>query len=366
MRALKVLALLVVFVLTVPAMTMFIAGQMVNMTLLNEDFYRELLQEQQLARQLHLAVGQLADTLPEGLDPDDAELMSDALSAALDESFIDESLTTMTRDVVAYLRGDQPGLTAVIDLEGPLARFEASFDRGLAQLPPERLQELTGPDGDIPELSGAYVIAELDLPRQLVLAELFADFTDEFAADVDRYQYYQGLMSFVPYVFFALMLALFVLLAGVGGGFKWFGWAALLGGTVTGGALAGVRLALGYPRFALRYLLPFLEHLPADPAWTLDAGTYMVGRLLVVPIWFAAGGLALIVVGSVVSRSRRRLERESGPRGLREPAGAAAAPADRQPAPPPAPAETDPDDPDAEHQQATDDPDQGLPPRPSH
>ncbi len=365
MKALKILALVLVFVLTVPAMTVFIAGQMVNMTLLNEDFYGELLQEQQLARQLHLAVGQLADTLPEDLDPDVAELMSDALSDALDESFIEESLTAMTRDLLSYLRGDQPGLTAVIDLEGPLARFEASFDRGLAELPAERRQELTGPDGSMPELSGAYVIEQLDLPRQLALAELFADFTDEFASDVDRYQYYQGLMSFVPYVFFALMLALFLLLAGVGGGLKWFGWAALLGGTVTGGALAGARLALGYPRFALRYLMPLLEHLPVDPAWTLDAGSYMLGRLLVVPIWFAAGGLALIVVGSVVNRSRRQLERESGPRGLREPAGAAAAPADRPPAQPPVPAETDPDDPDAEQQQAAQEPDQGLPPRPS-
>lgn len=321
MKVLNILVLLLVFLLSITVGILYLAGMGVERTILNPDFFDRLISDQEIPKHLNTMIREMRE-LPLELEEDEGEEMPPAiakvlmggLADALSIDFLDHNLRIVVRDVLGFVRGDQPALAAVIDLEGAKERLRDGFVSGLEELPEEDKQMFMDDMDGAPAMScdeiADMMLAEIDIPDSLNLAEMADEvLTPEHLETIAQFQTYRGYALVIPYLVLGVCLVLCLLLAGIAGGLKWFGLAALVAGTAVA---TGLTLAMTF------IVVPFLaapdlaQELPLDPGILLGVVEYTVGEMRTIPIIYAVAGLALIVGGVVLKMTLRKPAASSG------------------------------------------------------
>lgn len=311
MKGLKIFVLVLVFLISVLSGWVYMAGMGMERTILNNDYYRDILDQgeifsgilgqgmQQMQKDMQ---DQSAEEHREAEMPEDImDIISAAFSEAFHEDWFAEQFLLVVDDVLAMVKGEQDGVNAVIDLEEGKERFRDELIVQFGMLPDEKLRELNLSPGGI-EYAADEIAGEMDLPDKFVIEDLLEDIINPpMEIIILNIQLYRDYFLFMPYLVFALLLIFSCLLAGFAGGLKWLGTAALISGLAFSG---GVQI------FRFAFIAPFIERfgegIPVATETVSAFVTHTISILSVVPLVFTVAGLLLLMAGIVLGRKIKK------------------------------------------------------------
>lgn len=331
MRGLKIFLLFLLAILLFANSWIYLAWIGVERTALNSGYYRDLIVETGFTRIVHRELqaalpNMILDTLvnsiirnmfeenleAEGENEEREELIK-KLKAELEKTlrlrlslvfsplfntfdpvWAEEQLLLAIEDILDLVKGDKDKLTTVIDISTKKMELKQKLIGGLQALPEEKLEEMAIEPEDI-EMMVAQIVTVLDIPDQLILAEYAADLPAEADEAFTSLQVFRRLFGFWPYLIFALLLFLFLFLAGASGGLKWFGTVTFLCGAFFIIGLQAVRLAYSaqFPKASVIVM----ADLPLPPELLHNVVSLTLSRVTAPPAAFAAAGLFFLAGG---------------------------------------------------------------------
>lgn len=317
MKAFKIVLLVLISILLVLGLWGFMANMAVERTALSSAYYRNLMERVDLASSVHSELQEvLPELIKEGVKegnedegdevPEELEemltMISGAFLRAYDEEWLEENLLIVTEDFLGLIKGEQDSLSAVINLKDGKDSLRDELAIELEGMTEEQLKEMDLPSGDIEEITDK-IVTEIDIPDELVLGEMF--FEDGMDPEAEKVlasmQTARTLLLILPYVIFVLLLVFCCLLAGIAGGLKWYGAAALFSGvTFTFGLL------LMRSIFLTRALNSLFEEMPLNPGPFQEALSYTILRAVTVPLVISGLALALLIAGFIFGKMKQR------------------------------------------------------------
>ncbi len=315
MDVLKVFLLVLLSLLLIIGGWLYLAAMGTETTLLDTDYYRNILHETELTSIIYSEIEYILPELlfadkaaDEDYDHEDEEgLMQDrmgiilrAFTTAYDSLWLEEQLLTIIDDVLAMIKGEKPGLTASIDLENRREQFLNEITAELDKLPAETREILDITDEDI-----ALMWDELGLPAQLMVGDLIEGNipNEELQRAISIQRLSRFIFFYLSYALFAVFLLFFFLLAGVSGGFKWFGASVLFFSSTFLVGLQVLRLLLTEVAIAS---IPDYISFPTGMFQT--AINYTITRISIVPLICLAIGLVFLIIGMITKKRTPKFE----------------------------------------------------------
>ncbi len=316
----KVVKLIVLIVLTVVFIVYgmgFMVYRGINKTFLDQQYYRSVVGDYDLAAIVHEELKEMIppivhDGLTGGSPVTDpavkaavdlqVDLISTAITDALDGAWIEKQVVMVTDDVVNLLNEEITSLSAVIDLKGKLVEITQNIATGLEKLSDAELLAIFGaPRAYIPMISEK-IVETLDLPETLVIADLVDDMAPGTLEMVGGYLgTMKTLFGFLALVIIIVFLVLCILFYKVGKGLLWFGVSAVL----TGGVFFGVTSYFSNLSKILGLTGANLESLPISPSILQNILNFTFGEMNTMPIIFVVGGVVLLILGLVIKNRVR-------------------------------------------------------------
>lgn len=317
MKAFKIIILTLLTCVFIAYGIGFMAYQGLNSTVMTQQYHRSVVREYGIPRLVH---GELSQMIPEvvrdGLtggnpvtDPaqraavdGQVELISNAITDALDESWIEEQVVLVTDDVVTLLRGERNTLTAVVDISGKLGEIEQNIAIGLETFSDAELMAMFGaPRAYIPAIA-EQIVGQLGLPESLVLSDLVDDMAP---GTIEMIQEYLGTLNMtfgiLFWVVFIVFLVLCMLFWRVGAGLQWFGISTAL----TGGIFLISTMYLSKLSAIENLSGADFEALPVPSSTVESIVSFTFSKMNQMPIIFIVGGFVLFVVGLLLYRKRK-------------------------------------------------------------
>jgi hypothetical protein len=302
LNGIKIIILVVIFLLLIAVGGVFQAGQSAERTVLNSDYYPELLEETELVSYLHAAIHErLLQEIADGVPEEMRSLFASALLAVFDQTWLEEQILIITDDLILYVRGEQPVLQAGVDLTEKKEELARNLEAGLA-LVPDQFLVLIGLDPRVIQEAIQAMVSEMPLPDRLELDTLLSEegVTDDLAASLLKVRQYRALYTYLPYAAFIFFLVFSYLLAGPAGALKWFGSAALISGILFFFLLQGATLLYLFPLEIGEAGSSFLQ---SDMGKT--AVRHAADQATFIALYYALAGLALVLTGIVVGKFTR-------------------------------------------------------------
>ena len=299
MKGIKLFLLIIYFLLLIPVGWVFQAGLTSEYTVLNRDYYHDLLEETDLTAYFQeLLHDRLFEDISEQIPESLAIVLADALMIVFDENWLEEQILLITDDLLLYVKGDQPSVQAVIDLREKKEEVRYNLETALTLLP-DQLLTMLGFDpqkiGDFTEM----VVDEMPLPDQIAVKELLSEEGEkgDLMTSLIRVRQYRSLYTYLTYAALVLLLLFNYLLAGVARASKWIGAAVIASGISFFMILQIVLMIL---------LAPLTAALEADgllrPEIVISVVEFSAARTAVIPIYFSLAGLALLLFGILAGK----------------------------------------------------------------
>ena len=299
MKGIKLFLLIIFLLLLIPVGWVFQAGLTAEHTVLNRDYYHDLLEETDLTAYFQeLLHDRLFEDISEQIPESLAIVLADALMIVFDENWLEEQILLITDDLLLYVKGDQPSVQAVIDLREKKEEVRYNLETALTLLP-DQLLTMLGFDpqeiGDFTEM----VVDEMPLPDQIAVKELLSEEGEkgDLMTSLIRVRQYRSLYTYLTYAALVLLLLFNYLLAGVARASKWIGAAVIASGISFFMILQIVLMIL---------LAPLTAALEADgllrPEIVISVVEFSAARTAVIPIYFSLAGLALLLFGILAGK----------------------------------------------------------------
>lgn len=231
----------------------------IESTLLNEDYYDDLLSETEL---VYLFYEELKDSF---VDIVTANILADMDQVALsvfmeneilyqysmnafleviEPAWIEKQLDQNLKGILAFIRGDQEDLDIVLNMDEIEGDFRQKVLSEILDLSIEQIKKL----GDhtnraVVEARSARVIRDLGFFKQIRLTQLQHNIPEELENALKIYQNYKTSAYYISYIIFGFALLLMMLIAKPAKGFIWFGGATIF---ISLSFLLGLQLAKNY------------------------------------------------------------------------------------------------------------------------
>ncbi|MDZ7611734.1 MAG: hypothetical protein U5L10_03140 [Candidatus Moranbacteria bacterium] len=303
MKALKILLLVLLFSFFAVAGSVFILAKSLDKTVLEKDFYEDIMQEtnivELLTRQVYSAIeSRSGSASPEQMQK--AKIIQDAVRRAITEEWAEKNLLIAIEDFLAYLKGEQEELTAVISLEGRKTIIKENIR--------EELKNQMNNQADSGAISPSarsqaqgQVDRELDkmlnqIPDKIALADLInqSPESEQIKDNISQFQNVYSYFNAVSYTTLIILALLMFIPAGIAGGLKWTGSGMLLSG-----AIASI------VSLALSLMLPIII---SNSAQAVNASAVeiftkpLAGKIYLLSLVYAAIGIILIIAGVVCKK----------------------------------------------------------------
>lgn len=309
-EAVKILALLFIAALLVLNGWFYLAGMVVEHTILSSDYYRKLNQKIGFVDQIYdAALAEMKEELSAEIPPGTAEKIREKFLESFDEIFLDafprewfeDNLLFALDDCLSFIKGEEDVLTFVFDQRENKMRLEETL-----RTIPDQLA-LDFPKDSEPPLEFGIDVAiegimqELELQNnQVTLAELLEEdlSSPETMETIDWLQFYRRIVLRLPYLIWAIFLVLNCLLAGFSGGLKWFGAAAVFAGSTL-----LVPLQLFRFMFTSGFRAMVETDLPLSAETFVSATAYTFSRASLISVSFAIIGLFFLAAGIIIGKN---------------------------------------------------------------
>lgn len=314
MNTAKRIILVVVSLVIIIYGLVFMSFSGIKNTLLTEDYYQTVVNENNIPEVAHDALGDMiptivSDGITEGrtiTDPTEKaivdgqiELFSNAIIDALDKEWIGSQVTLVTDDLVNGLTGDEGTLSAVINLQPKIDLIEANIADGLQQYSDAELMAMFGaPKAYIPVIA-EQIVGKLGLPESLVIKDLVNDMAPGTISMVRGYL--STANTFINPVVLIIVLLIFlvlcILLVSRKIGIIWFGATMLLSGILF---KAGSSAILSF--FSIENIIDSAtETLPIPNDLVINIMNYTTSEIgkssllfIIIGVIFTVGGILLL------------------------------------------------------------------------
>ena len=320
-RVLKPIILILLSVLFIVYGVAFMLYRGIDATLISEDYYRSVVTDFKIPALVH---EQLEEMIPQivrdGItggatitDPmmkaavdSQVELISKAITDALDERWIADQATMVTTDLVRVLDVKaNRNFTAVIEMEPKLQEIEANIAKGLEEYSDAALMGMFGaPKAFIP-LIAQQIVAQLGLPERLVIADIVSDMAP---GTIDMVKGYLGLLItwlgiFVMALVTLVFLAICILFYKRNFGLVWFGFSAAL----SGGLFLLIKGYLSNLNTIESLAGVDFNTLPVSSNTLQQIISFTFSKMNQFPLIFLVGGLVLVVLGFLLPRQEKEV-----------------------------------------------------------
>ncbi len=297
MNGIKTILLIIIFLLLIPVGWAFQAGLTAEHTVLNSDYYHDLLNQTDITGDFHGMLEDrlfrdISDQLPENL----ANVVKAVMITVFDEEWLGEQILIIIDDLLLYIKGEQPSVQAVIDLREKKRKLADTLERSIAVLP-DQLLYMMGFDPQALENSVMMIVDEMPLPDQVYVEELLAaeGTYPNVLTSLAKIRQFRILYAYLAPAALILLLLLNYLLAGAARAFKWFGAAVIT---------AGISYFLALQTVMPLILGPLKTALNAEsllrPETVATVVAFSAARVTVIPLYFSLAGLLIALVGLVI------------------------------------------------------------------
>lgn len=325
MKVLKTFILVLLFIVFVVAGGIFTLSKGIDKTFLDISFYEEVVEETEIASTLmSRLVGGIEEQAGSELQKLPAEnrqqvknILESSFSSALDEEWAEETLLVAVDDVLSYLKGEQEGLTAVIDLTEEKRVIQNNIQTEVEKSIQMEVEQQIQQRSDIPPGMEDQVRSRLEseiaprtntavtgmmtgVPDRISLAQLLENLenSEEIKAAVATFQQVYSYFDLILYSTLIIFAILMLALAGFFGGLKWVG----TGMIVSGGFLFLFLLAL---KPSLPVLLNNFN-VPIDKQ-ILDPVIHpLFFEMYTITLTYAGVGLLLLLIGIFSKKFKAR------------------------------------------------------------
>lgn len=317
-KAIKLIVLILLTIVFIVYAMGFMMYRGINKTVLNQQYYRTVISDYEISAMTHEVLGDMIPPIvEEGLtggktitDPAQkaavaaqVELISQAITDALDTAWIGEQAVMITDDVAGFLNSEKASLTAVIDLKGKLGQIEKNIAAGLEKFSDAELFAMFGAPRDYIPMIAEQIVGELGLPESLVIADLASDMAPGTLEMVTGYLgTMHSLFGFLAWVVIIVFLVLCLLFWKIGKGLQWFGISALL----SGGIFLGFLSYFANLSRVENLTGADLQSLPIAPSTLQEIISFTTSKMNVMPILFLVGGVVLFVLGLLLQKMKTR------------------------------------------------------------
>ena len=319
MKVLKIFALILILLFTVISGWVYMAWMVTEITFLNPSYYRDIVSSESIfpdmmdtvLHNVYFSEGCACcagndENIPQSPDMQEEALeeyniITNAFHAAFHEEWLEEQYLLVVDDILAMVRGEQESVTVTIDLQDSKERFRDEIVNQMEkQLADEKADNFEASPEELETLAGA-LTEDMDLPKQIEVAEI-----TEHVLNPQLEQAIYNTQIFRQYFFlfyfaFVLFFALNYFLAGISGGLKWFGAAALFAGSTF---LGGIYL------FRIMVFEPLVDYygfwVPIEPAVISSMSTQTLHVMSAIPLVFVAFGLVSLVAGVVLAIKQKK------------------------------------------------------------
>jgi hypothetical protein len=317
-KAVKIIVLGLLTVVFIAYSLAFMAYRGLNATLLDQQYYHSVIGDYNLPDTLHTELENMISAIardgvtggktitnPAEKAAADSQVMliTNAITSALDEQWIEEQTVMITDDVVNFLTGKQGSLSVAINLKQKLGQIESNIAAELEKFSDaELLAMFKAPRAYIPVIS-TQIVDQLGLPESVVIADIINDSAPgTFELIIGYLTTAKLLFGLLVIVVILVFLLICVLFWKVGGGFQWFGISTLLAGTLF---LIGTSYFSKLAR--MESLVGFdFESLPIATSVSQSIMSFTFSEMYVMPIIFLVSGIILFIFGLIIKNARKK------------------------------------------------------------
>lgn len=234
MKALKVVALILVFIILLMTSYINLVSIGVDRTMLSSSFYSLILTEDDLIEQVHEefqdeiyqqlhrqmkaeAMADLPDDLPqqkkeevkeeiEGNIDKPVSIIVNSFARAFDTEWLANQSQLLVDDILFWIKGEQDELTATLDLKTEIQGLKHYLVEEFEKLSDEELEKLNLSPEKI-EPAVAEFVNDIDTPDKIYLQDIKEDKMPYEIKEIRSYiQSYRGLALIIPFIVLALSL----------------------------------------------------------------------------------------------------------------------------------------------------------------
>lgn len=314
MKTIKLIVLILLTIVFIVYGIGFMTYRGINNTLLDQQYYHSVVGDYEISTIVH---GQLSEMIPpivrDGLtggspvtDPmkkaavdSQVELISKAITDALDEEWIEVQAVMVTDDVVSLLNGEKASLGSVINLKSKLDDIKQNIATSLEEFSDGELIAIFGaPRAYIPMIADQ-IVGELGLPESFVIADAVDTMAPGVLATGTTYlEIMNTVFGPLSWAIIIVFLILCMLFWKVGKGLQWFGISILL----TGGIFLSLTNFFSNLSRTENLTGANLEALPISTSTLQSIVTFTFSEMTLMPILFLVGGVVLFILGVVIHK----------------------------------------------------------------
>lgn len=301
MRARKILLLTLTTLTFLTFSLVFILGKGAERTVLNEAFYKTVLEETDIASVISRGITREAVTVFASEHP---RIESDGLAQPIrdtfDEAWVREHVGRGISNLLAWLKGERES-PVLVELSDTQASLQENLNTYTEQLSKDELERL----GVSPQETGQLSVRQFGgmdyLPDRVTVADVVSSQSQhELDAKQARFQTYYDAFQIWPYAVFVFLAALFVLSVGIIAAARWMGVIMLLTGVITSGYFTFVLPGI----LTVVLMLTFFDQLFDTIAFSVveDITMHITPEFGLAAAIYGSIGLLLFVVGSFAKR----------------------------------------------------------------
>gem|GEM_PF-5222073 len=273
-------------------------GVGVDRTLLNIDYYENIVEEYNIFENLHQNLRDefLVETQESPVDKE-TKLVNEALVKTFSPEWIEEQSLIILEDVILYVKGDKEEIDTKINLSEKEDKYKEALIQGFSDL------DYINNDieGLNPEALASEILAEMDFMQEdIYIGEVVEEEAPEIMEFLDSAKMIRGYFPIIAYVTMGIVLVIMCLLATLPGGFNWYGASML----IAGAKLFAILFLSNH--FINSSMIQEVGDIPLEAGVVASVISRTTSQIMVIPLVYGAIGILLIIIGTLLKKAKKK------------------------------------------------------------
>ncbi len=298
MKFLKIFLLVILAIFFIFFSFVYMLGVGVDRTLLNIDYYENIVEEYNIFENLHQNLRDefLVETQESPVDKE-TKLVNEALVKTFSPEWIEEQSLIILEDVILYVKGDKEEIDTKINLSEKEDKYKEALIQGFSDL------DYINNDieGLNPEALASEILAEMDFMQEdIYIGEVVEEEAPEIMEFLDSAKMIRGYFPIIAYVTMGIVLVIMCLLATLPGGFNWYGASML----IAGAKLFAILFLSNH--FINSSMIQEVGDIPLEAGVVASVISRTTSQIMVIPLVYGAIGILLIIIGTLLKKAKKK------------------------------------------------------------
>ncbi len=290
MKILKTFILIILSLFLLILIPLSILYWSIERTVLNNEFYKEVVVEFDIFENIYTT---LEKTIFEQVDEEN-ELLNKGIMYAIDKEWMEKEFLNIVDNLLNYIKGESKEMNLVINIEDRKEMLEEYLIKELekSEFTSNEFEELK------PEVISKEMLNSIEIPDEFNIGENIE--SEEMNVFVKTFQFVRDIFPIVSYITLGLILILMCLLAGIPGGFKWYGINILI---------SSITIFIALITFKLTLSMSFIDTLidiPLDTGVIMGLANFILDKFILIPVIYISIGFVFLITGIIWSKKKKK------------------------------------------------------------